>query len=93
MVRFRSSSAFSIAERAQAQGAEVLLTSFGRVKRMTERRSLVDAGKPLFTLADHSTGWAMLQVPEETLARVKTGRAVERSVDSLPGRVFMSRLT
>jgi enoyl-[acyl-carrier protein] reductase I len=33
----RQSIAFSIAERAQAQGAEVLLTSFGRVKRMTER--------------------------------------------------------
>lgn len=33
----RQSIAFSIAERAQAEGAEVLLTSFGRVKRMTER--------------------------------------------------------
>ncbi len=33
----RHSIAFSIAERAQAQGAEVVLTSFGRVKRMTER--------------------------------------------------------
>lgn len=33
----RQSIAFSIAERAQQQGAEVLLSSFGRVKRMTER--------------------------------------------------------
>jgi enoyl-[acyl-carrier protein] reductase I len=33
----RHSIAFAIAERAQAQGAEVVLTSFGRVKRMTER--------------------------------------------------------
>ena len=33
----RQSIAFSIAGRAQRQGAEVLLTSFGRVKRMTER--------------------------------------------------------
>lgn len=33
----RRSIAFAIAERAQAEGAEVLLTSFGRVKRMTER--------------------------------------------------------
>jgi enoyl-[acyl-carrier protein] reductase I len=33
----RRSIAFSIAERAQEQGAEVLLTSFGRIKRMTER--------------------------------------------------------
>ncbi|MFN8160003.1 MAG: enoyl-ACP reductase FabI [Solirubrobacterales bacterium] len=33
----RRSIAYSIAERAQSQGAEVLLTSFGRVRRITER--------------------------------------------------------
>jgi len=33
----RRSIAFAIAERAQQQGAEVVLTSFGRVRRMTER--------------------------------------------------------
>jgi enoyl-[acyl-carrier protein] reductase I len=33
----RRSIAFAIAEAAQRQGAEVLLTSFGRVRRMTER--------------------------------------------------------
>lgn len=33
----RRSIAFAIAARAQEEGAEVLLTSFGRVKRMTER--------------------------------------------------------
>jgi enoyl ACP reductase len=35
----RRSIAFAIAERAQAEGAEVLLTSFGRIRRMTERAS------------------------------------------------------
>lgn len=33
----RQSIAYAIAERAQQEGAEVLLTSFGRIKRMTER--------------------------------------------------------
>lgn len=33
----RHSIAYSIADRAQEQGAEVLLTSFGRVRRITER--------------------------------------------------------
>jgi enoyl-[acyl-carrier protein] reductase I len=33
----RRSIAFAIAEQAQLQGAEVVLTSFGRVRRMTER--------------------------------------------------------
>jgi enoyl ACP reductase len=33
----RHSIAFAVAERAQQEGAEILLTSFGRVRRMTER--------------------------------------------------------
>lgn len=33
----KDSMAFHVAEQAQAHGAEVLLTSFGRVRRMTER--------------------------------------------------------
>ena len=43
----RRSIAFAIAERAQDQGAEVLLTSFGRVRRMTERAAtrLPDAAR------------------------------------------------
>ena len=48
---------------------------------------------PLFTLVDHSTVWAMLQVPEATLARVKVGQPVELRVDSLPGKVFTGKLT
>jgi len=63
------------------------------VERTAVRGALVDAGKPLFTLVDHSTVWAMLQVPEMTLARVKTGQVVELRVDSLPGKVFTGKLT
>jgi len=33
----RHSIAYAIAERAQSQGAQILLTSFGRMRRMTER--------------------------------------------------------
>ena len=63
------------------------------VERMAVRGSLVEAGKPLFTLVDHSVVWAMLQVPEATLARVQAGQAVELRVNSLPGKVFMGKLT
>jgi len=62
-------------------------------ERMAVRGSLVDAGKPLFTVVDHSTVWAMLQVPEATLAKVQTGQTVELRVDSLPGKVFTGKLT
>lgn len=63
------------------------------VERVAVRGSLVDAGKPLFTLVDHSTVWAMLQVPETSLARVKVGQSVELQLDSLPGKVFTGKLT
>ncbi len=63
------------------------------VERMAVRGAMVETGKPLFTMVDHSTVWAILQIPEATLARVQTGQAVELRVDSLPGKVFTGRLT
>jgi cobalt-zinc-cadmium efflux system membrane fusion protein len=63
------------------------------VERMAVRGSLVEVGKPLFTVVDHSTVWAMLQVPESALARVRVGQAVELRVDSLPGKLFEGKLT
>lgn len=63
------------------------------VERMAVRGALVEAGKPLLTLVDHSTVWAMLRVPEAALGRVKTGQAVELLVTSLPNKVFRGKLT
>jgi len=61
--------------------------------RAAVRGALVEPGKPLFTVVDRSAMWAMLQVPESALARVKPGQSVELRVDSLPGRVFVGKLT
>jgi cobalt-zinc-cadmium efflux system membrane fusion protein len=63
------------------------------VERMAVRGALVDAGKPLFTVVDQSTVWAMLRIPEPTLSRIKVGQPVELRVDSLPGKVFNGKLT
>jgi len=63
------------------------------IERSAVRGALVEMGKPLFTLADRSVMWAMLQVPETALARVQVGQAVELGVDSLPGKVFTGKLT
>jgi cobalt-zinc-cadmium efflux system membrane fusion protein len=63
------------------------------VERTAVRGSLVEAGKALFTLADRSVMWAILQLPEGALARVQTGQAVELRVDSLTGKVFLGKLT
>jgi cobalt-zinc-cadmium efflux system membrane fusion protein len=73
---------------------EVLAPFAGEiVERAAVRGALMEAGKPLFTVVDHSTVWAMLQVPESLLAKVQTGQVVELRVDSLPGKVFTGKLT
>lgn len=63
------------------------------VERMAVRGALVEAGKSLFTLADRSVMWAMLNIPESALARVKVGQTVELRVESLPGQIFTGKLT
>jgi cobalt-zinc-cadmium efflux system membrane fusion protein len=63
------------------------------VERNAVRGALVDAGRSLFTLADRSTMWAMLNIPETALARVKVGQAVELRVEALPGQTFKGKLT
>jgi cobalt-zinc-cadmium efflux system membrane fusion protein len=63
------------------------------VERTAVRGALVEAGKSLFTLADRSVMWAMLNIPEATLARVRVGQSVELKVESLPGQTFTGKLT
>ncbi len=63
------------------------------VERSAVRGALVEAGKSLFTLTDRSTMWAMLNIPESALARVKVGQAVELRVEALPGKTFKGKLT
>ena len=63
------------------------------VERSAVRGALVEVGKPLFTLVDRSTMWALLKIPEPALARVKTGQTVELQVEALPGQIFTGKLT
>jgi cobalt-zinc-cadmium efflux system membrane fusion protein len=63
------------------------------IERFAVRGALVEAGKPLFTVADRSVMWATLNIPESTLARVKVGQTVEIRVGSFPGQTFTGKLT
>lgn len=63
------------------------------VERSAVRGALVEAGKPLFTLADRSVMWAMLNIPEAALGKVREGQTVELQLDSIPGRTFTGKLT
>ena len=62
-------------------------------ERTAVRGALVETGQPLFTLVDHATMWALLQLPETTLARAQVRQTVALRVDSLPDKVFTGSLT
>lgn len=62
-------------------------------ERTAVRGALVEPGKPLFTVADRSVMWAMLNIPEAALGRVQEGQPVELRFESLPGRMFPAKLT
>ena len=63
------------------------------VERFAVRGASVEAGKTLFTLADRSTMWAMLNLPESAIAGAQLGQPVTVRVDSLPGQSFTGTLT
>ena len=61
--------------------------------RTAVRGAMVEAGAPLFTIADRSVMWAELAVPEAALPRLLEGQPVVLTVDSLPEREFKGKLT
>lgn len=63
------------------------------IERNAVRGALVEAGKPLFALADRTTMWAMLNIPEAALSQLRVGQSVELRVDSLPDKTFTGTLT
>jgi len=63
------------------------------VERVAVRGELVEPGRKLFTLADRSVMWAMLNIPETALGRVRLGQSVELRFDSFPEQVFTGELT
>lgn len=63
------------------------------IERKAVRGALAEAGKSLFTLADRSIMWAMINIPEKDLTRIHLEDQVELRIDALSGQTFMGRLT
>ncbi len=63
------------------------------IERAAVRGALVEPGTSLFSVADLSSMWAMLNIPEAQLAHVRTGQEVELLVASLPNERFTGKLT
>ena len=54
---------------------------------------VVDPSQPVFTVADLSTVWVPLQVPEDQIGAVQVGDVVTLTVDAYPGRSFTGRVS
>ncbi len=63
------------------------------VERTAVQGGFAEAGRPLFTLADTAVLWAMVSIPESLLSRARIGQPVRLTVESLPGRTFLGKLT
>ncbi|MHC5119654.1 MAG: efflux RND transporter periplasmic adaptor subunit, partial [Planctomycetota bacterium] len=61
-------------------------------KKATEG-AYVKTGTPIYTIADLSKLWVLLDAYESDLAWVQYGQAVEFSTPSLPGEVFTGRIS
>lgn len=84
-----------LAESAQDGASVTVRSPFAGevVERHAVLGALVEAGKSIFTVADRSTMWAMLNIPEKNLGRVRVGQEVELTVSALSGQRFVGRLT
>lgn len=63
------------------------------VERTAVQGAMVEMGKPLFTLADTTALWAMVNIPESQISKVHVEQKVELSIESLPGQTFTGTLT
>jgi meromycolic acid enoyl-[acyl-carrier-protein] reductase len=81
----RRSIAFAIAERAQAEGAEVLLTSFGRIRRMTERAAARLPSPPEVLELDVNDDGNLLALREELSSRWGTVDGAVHAIAFAPG--------
>lgn len=62
------------------------------VERKVTRGQYVNAGDPLFTVADLSTVWVKADVYEFQLPQIRPGQTVEITSDALPDRVLRGRV-
>jgi RND family efflux transporter MFP subunit len=62
------------------------------VERKVTSGQYVNAGDPLFTVADLSTVWVKADVYEYQLPQIRSGQAVDITTDSLPDKVLHGRV-
>jgi RND family efflux transporter MFP subunit len=62
-------------------------------KRDVNQGEVVEANKPMMTIADLSTVWVIAQVYERDIARLAVGTGATVTSDAFPDRVFRGHIT
>ena len=62
------------------------------IEKMAVEGKYVDAGEPIYRIADLSTVWLMLQLYPEDASRIRFGQRVKAEIQSLPGESFEGRV-
>jgi cobalt-zinc-cadmium efflux system membrane fusion protein len=63
------------------------------VERSAAVGEAIDAGHPLFTLADLSTHWLALSIPSYCIGQIRLEQRVEAQFPELPGVTYIGRVT
>jgi membrane fusion protein, heavy metal efflux system len=63
------------------------------IERTVAKGEMIGPEKTLFTVADLSTLWLMVDIYEQDLGKVRTGLQVKLSVSAYPGREFKGRIS
>jgi membrane fusion protein, copper/silver efflux system len=63
------------------------------VEKSVQAGEAIEAGRPLYRLADLGTVWVDADIYEQDLRFVRTGDAVSLGIDSWPGERFTGRVT
>jgi Cu(I)/Ag(I) efflux system membrane fusion protein len=86
-----------IGELEQSGDAKSRLTIYATaggtvIDKMAMEGKYVEAGEPIYRLADLSTVWLMLELYPEDASHIRFGQRVEAELQSLPGQTFEGRV-
>lgn len=62
------------------------------IEKLAVEGKYIEAGEPIYRIADLSTVWLMLQLYPEDAARIRFGQQVLAEMQSLPGQSFTGRV-
>jgi RND family efflux transporter MFP subunit len=62
------------------------------IEKLAEDGKYIDAGEPIYRIANLSTVWLMLELYPEDASRIRFGQRVEAELTSLPGKKLTGRV-